>query len=284
MRFVSVRELRERSASIWKALADEKDLVITSNGKSIALLSATSGESLEESLGALRARAQAAASAMQRAAQKTASDRLSLHDINAEISAARAERPDEDRRKPIGLDPETQRPMTPPHIVYVLDDQHRYCALGSSGNPIVRTPNLDRLAGEGMVLDQVFSSCPICAPHRAQLFTGRYSHCNGVPDNEYRLRAGQTTLPQALKRAGYHTGLIGKWHLGYPPYSEEQRFGFDYMAANNAEHDYYRGSYFENERGPISSTDGHRRKRPPWRSVFSRPTGEPGPIARCSWS
>ena len=142
--------------------------------------------------------------------------------------------------------------MTPPHIVYVLDDQHRYCALGSSGNPIVLTPNLDRLAGEGMVLDQVFSSCPICAPHRAQLFTGRYSHCNGVPDNEYRMRADQTTLPQALKRAGYHTGLIGKWHLGYPPYTEESRHGFDYMAANNAEHDYYRGSYFENERGPIS--------------------------------
>ena len=93
MRFVSVRELRERSASIWKALAEEKYLVITSNGKPIALLSATSGESLEESLDALRrARAQAAASAMQRAAQRAGSDRISLDDINAEISAARAER------------------------------------------------------------------------------------------------------------------------------------------------------------------------------------------------
>ena len=93
MRFVSVRELRGRSASVWKALAEEKDLVITSNGKPIALLSATSGESLEESLGAVRrARAQAAASAMQRAAQKTGSDRLSLDDINEEVSAAQAER------------------------------------------------------------------------------------------------------------------------------------------------------------------------------------------------
>jgi len=93
MRFVSVRELRERSASIWKALVEEKDMVITSNGKPIALLSATSGESLEESLGAVRrARAQAAASAMQQAAQRAGSDRLSLDDINAEIGAARAER------------------------------------------------------------------------------------------------------------------------------------------------------------------------------------------------
>ena len=93
MRFVSVRELRERSASIWKALVQEGDMVITSNGKPIALLSATSGESLEESLGAIRrARAQAAAAAMQGASQKAGIDRMSLQDINAEIDAARADR------------------------------------------------------------------------------------------------------------------------------------------------------------------------------------------------
>ena len=93
MRFVSVRELRERSSSIWKALAKEKDMVITSNGKPIALLSATSGESLEESLNTLRrARAQAAATAMQRASLKAGHDRMSLGDINTEINAARAER------------------------------------------------------------------------------------------------------------------------------------------------------------------------------------------------
>ena len=93
MRFVSVRELRERSASIWKALVEDKDMVITSNGKPIALLSATSGESLEESLHALRrARAQVAAAAMQGASLKAGSDRMSLEDINAEIDAARADR------------------------------------------------------------------------------------------------------------------------------------------------------------------------------------------------
>ena len=93
MRFVSVRELRGRSAAVWKALAEEKDLVITSNGKPIALLSATTDEFLEESLGAVRrARAQAAASAMQQASLKAGTDRISLDEINAEIAASRVER------------------------------------------------------------------------------------------------------------------------------------------------------------------------------------------------
>lgn len=93
MRFVTVRELRGQSAAVWKALAEERDLVVTSNGKPIALLSATSGEFLEESLGALRrARAQAATAAMQQASLKTGTDQMSLDDINAEIAATRAER------------------------------------------------------------------------------------------------------------------------------------------------------------------------------------------------
>ena len=93
MRFVSVRELRGQSAAVWKALAEEKDMVVTSNGKPIALLSATSDETLEESLGAVRrARAQAAATAMQQASLKAGTDRMSLDDINTEIGAARARR------------------------------------------------------------------------------------------------------------------------------------------------------------------------------------------------
>jgi len=93
MRFVSVRELRGRSAAVWKALAEEKDLVVTSNGKPIALLSATSDELLEDSLRAVRrARAQAATAAMQQASLKAGTDRMSLDEINAEIAASRIER------------------------------------------------------------------------------------------------------------------------------------------------------------------------------------------------
>ncbi len=93
MRFVSVRELRGQSAAVWKTLAREKDLIVTSNGKPIALLSAMSGETLEESLSALRrARSQTAATAMQQASVRMGTDRLSLQDINAEIDATRRQR------------------------------------------------------------------------------------------------------------------------------------------------------------------------------------------------
>ena len=93
MQFVSVRELRGKSAAVWKALAEEKELVVTSNGKPIAVLTATSEESLEESLNAVRrARAQAAVSAMQQASLRAGTDRTSIDDINKEIVSARADR------------------------------------------------------------------------------------------------------------------------------------------------------------------------------------------------
>jgi len=141
--------------------------------------------------------------------------------------------------------------MSQPNILFIFDDQHRYSAMGSSGNPVIQTPHFDRMASEGIVLDQVFSSCPICSPYRGQLMTGRYSHKNGVMDNEYLLRQDQALLPQALGEQGYHTAFIGKWHLGYPPFTETNRFGFDYMAAYGCNHDYYDVSYYENEHGPI---------------------------------
>lgn len=93
MQFVSVRELRNRSAAIWKTLAEEQDLVVTSNGKPIALLSATSDELLEESLSAVRrARAQSAVAAMQQASLRAGTDRMSMEEVDAEIQAARRER------------------------------------------------------------------------------------------------------------------------------------------------------------------------------------------------
>ncbi len=93
MDFVSVRELRTRSAAVWDALGKEKDLVVTSNGKPIAVLSATTASTLEASLAALRqARAQLAVAAMQQRAQETGSDKLTLDDVNAEIEAVRRQR------------------------------------------------------------------------------------------------------------------------------------------------------------------------------------------------
>jgi len=93
MNFISVRELRNQSATVWKTLAVEQDLVVTSNGKPIAVLSATTGSTLDASLTALRqARAQLAVEAMQQRARDVGADNLPLDHVNAEIDASRRSR------------------------------------------------------------------------------------------------------------------------------------------------------------------------------------------------
>ena len=93
MRFISVRDLRGKSAQIWRELRDEKDMVVTSNGRPVAILSATSEETVEESLAAVRqARAMAAVAAMQARSVKAGLHRMTLDEINAEIDAARKAR------------------------------------------------------------------------------------------------------------------------------------------------------------------------------------------------
>ena len=93
MEFISVRDLRSRSAAVWDSLAEEQDLVVTSNGKPVAVLSAASASTLDATLNALRqARAQLAVVEMQRRAREAGLDRWSLEQVNAEIQAARRER------------------------------------------------------------------------------------------------------------------------------------------------------------------------------------------------
>lgn len=140
-----------------------------------------------------------------------------------------------------------------PNILFVFADQLRYSAIGSNGNKIVKTPNFDRMASEGIVFDNAFACHPLCSPYRANILTGKYGFANGVADNEYVLRDGQVTLPQALKTAGYYSAYIGKWHLGRGPYTEEKRYGFDYMFANNCLNRHYGATYHRNEVGPIKT-------------------------------
>ena len=139
-----------------------------------------------------------------------------------------------------------------PNIVFVFSDQQRYSALGANGNTVVRTPVLDRMAGEGMVCDNMFSNHPLCSPYRAILLTGQFGWRNGVIDNEYRPRRDIPTLPGTLREHGYGTAHVGTFHLGKGPYTEESRYGIDYLAAVGMGRGYFDQGYYENERGPVT--------------------------------
>jgi len=104
------------------------------------------------------------------------------------------------------------------NILFITSDQHRADCLGIAGHPCIQTPNLDRLAMEGTVFDAAYSDCPVCIPARTTLITGRQAHHNGCPSYQERFRVARdpsTLLGSQLRRAGYHTVLVGKthWHL-----------------------------------------------------------------------
>ena len=107
-------------------------------------------------------------------------------------------------------------PPSRPNIVFILTDDQRWDALGAAGNRLVKTPNLDRLAARGVLFTQSFGTTPVCYASRATLYTGQYNRRHGVDSFEEFLspEAFAQTYPALLRRAGYHTGFIGKWGLG----------------------------------------------------------------------
>jgi arylsulfatase len=123
-----------------------------------------------------------------------------------------------------------------PNIVVILTDDQGYGDLSCHGHPVLKTPHLDRLHAEGARFTD-FHVSPTCSPTRSALLTGRHEFRNGVTHTileRERLAPGAITLAQALKSAGYATGIFGKWHLGDEPAYWPSRRGFDEMFIHGA--------------------------------------------------
>jgi len=141
-----------------------------------------------------------------------------------------------------------------PSIVVVVVDDLRRDDLGCYGHPFVKTPNIDRVAAEGVLFTNGFCTTPLCSPVRASILTGRYPHANGIIDNTNRSARSHklVTFPRLLRDAGYSSAFVGKWHMGN---DSTPRPGFDYWAclkgqgqANNPE---------LNEGGKIQTVEGY---------------------------
>ena len=117
-----------------------------------------------------------------------------------------------------------------PNIVVVLVDDLRWDELGCTGHPFLQTPHIDRIAREGATFCSAFATTPLCSPVRGSLLTGLYAHGHGIVDNTNRSQQSHRlrTFPRELKRSGYETGYVGKWHMGNDP---TPRPGFDYWVS-----------------------------------------------------
>ena len=109
-----------------------------------------------------------------------------------------------------------------PNILFILTDDQRWDSLGCYGNKVVKTPNLDKFAAEGIRMDNFYVAAPLCCPSRANFLTGFYPHQLGLIDNRGDLPEGTRTVANYLNEAGYRTGFIGKAHLGGDP----RKWGF----------------------------------------------------------
>jgi N-acetylglucosamine-6-sulfatase len=136
-----------------------------------------------------------------------------------------------------------------PNVLFILCDDIRPAAIGCYGSKHVKTPNMDRLASEGVLFRNTFCTTSLCSPSRASILTGLYAHGHGVRDNFTELPTNLTHWPQRLRESGYETAYMGKWHMGEE--NDMPRWGFDFFATHKGQ-----GKYFDTE----FNLDGKKRE------------------------
>ncbi len=135
--------------------------------------------------------------------------------------------------------------MTAPNLVFIMSDDHAAHAISAYGSRITTTPNLDRLAADGVLFENAFCTNSICAPSRAAILTGTYNHTNGVTTLDTPLDNSLWTFPQQLQASGWQTAMIGKWHLGHGPGADPT--GFDHWRVLPGQGHYYNPVMLEPE-------------------------------------
>ena len=131
--------------------------------------------------------------------------------------------------------------VKPRNIVFILTDDHRYDFMGFTGKvPWLETPNMDKMAAEGVWFKNAFVTTSLCSPSRASILTGMYSHTHTIVDNQAPDPGNLTYFPQYLQAGGYQTAFFGKWHMGND--SDAPRPGFTHWESFRGQGEYYNPS------------------------------------------
>jgi arylsulfatase A-like enzyme len=127
-----------------------------------------------------------------------------------------------------------------PNVLFILCDDIRWNAMGCAGHPALKTPNIDRIAKEGVRFENMFCTTSLCSPSRASILTGLYAHTHGVVNNFTEVPENFVHWPMRLRDSGYTTAYMGKWHMGED--NDAPRPGFDHFASHRGQ-----GKYFDTE-------------------------------------